>query len=254
VRVGLWDRYGGASSSGWIRWILEQFEFPFERVYAPTLDAGHLERRYDVLILADEAIPARAAREQDTDAGEYRDTLGTMTWQRTVPQLEAFVQNGGTLIAIGDSTIVAESLGVHVASALVERAGDGTMRPLPRDRFSIPGSVLRMAVDNTGPLGYGFEREVDVMFDGSPVFRIAGGATANARRVAWFASAKPLRSGWALGQQHLTGGAAVVEARVGQGRVLLFGPEITFRAQSHATFKFLFNGIHYSRAEAVSLE
>jgi len=30
--------------------------------------------------------------------------------------------------------------------------------------------------------------------------------------------------------------------------VLVFGPEITYRAQSHGTFKFLFNGILYSRA------
>jgi hypothetical protein len=27
--------------------------------------------------------------------------------------------------------------------------------------------------------------------------------------------------------------------------VLLFGPEITFRAQAHGTFKFLFNAIYY---------
>ncbi|KAK0358345.1 hypothetical protein LTR94_035779, partial [Friedmanniomyces endolithicus] len=30
VRIGLVDRYGGAMSSGWTRWLLEQFEFPFE--------------------------------------------------------------------------------------------------------------------------------------------------------------------------------------------------------------------------------
>ncbi len=29
VRVGLWDRYGGSMPSGWTRWLLEQFEFPF---------------------------------------------------------------------------------------------------------------------------------------------------------------------------------------------------------------------------------
>jgi hypothetical protein len=30
--------------------------------------------------------------------------------------------------------------------------------------------------------------------------------------------------------------------------VLVFGPEVTFRAQSHGTFKFLFNGIYYGKA------
>jgi hypothetical protein len=37
---------------------------------------------------------------------------------------------------------------------------------------------------------------------------------------------------------------AVVDASVGKGKLFLFGPEITFRAQPHATFKFLFNGIY----------
>ncbi|MGH8249061.1 MAG: M14 family metallopeptidase, partial [Gammaproteobacteria bacterium] len=40
-RVGLWDQYGGSMDSGWARWILEQFEFTFERVFAPALDSGH---------------------------------------------------------------------------------------------------------------------------------------------------------------------------------------------------------------------
>ena len=60
----------------------------------------------------------------------------------------------------------------------------------------------------------------------------------------------PLRSGWAWGQHYLEGGAAAVEATVGKGKVFLFGPEITFRAQPHGTFKFLFNGIYYGTVDA----
>ncbi len=32
--------------------------------------------------------------------------------------------------------------------------------------------------------------------------------------------------------------------------MLLFGPEITFRGQPQGTFKFLFNSIYYSTAQA----
>ena len=42
---------------GWTRWILEQFEFPFNRVFAPELDAGNLNAKYDALIFVDGAIP-----------------------------------------------------------------------------------------------------------------------------------------------------------------------------------------------------
>ena len=40
----------------------------------------------------------------------------------------------------------------------------------------------------------------------------------------------------------------MAEAHVGKGKLFLFGPEITFRAQPHGTFKFLFNGIYYGPA------
>ena len=67
-------------------------------------------------------------------------------------------------------------------------------------------------------------------------------------RSAWFDSKTALRSGWAWGQHYLDGGTAAVEAKVGKGHVFLFGPEITFRAQPHGTFKFLFNSIFYGTA------
>jgi hypothetical protein len=60
--------------------------------------------------------------------------------------------------------------------------------------------------------------------------------------------ANPLQSGWAWGQQYLQGGTAVAEASVGEGKVILLGPEVTFRGQPHATFKFLFNGVYYGSA------
>ena len=83
-----------------------------------------------------------------------------------------------------------------------------------------------------------------VMFDQSPVFRLLPDAAARGiRPVAWFATASPLRSGWAWGQTYLEGGVAAIEAKVGRGTLYLFGPEITFRAQPHGTFRFLFNAI-----------
>jgi hypothetical protein len=250
VRVGLWDRYGGASGSGWARWILERYEFTFERVYAQALDAGALRSRYDVLILTDEAVPGRPRPPAAEVPPEYLATTGTITTERTIPRLKQFVEDGGTLILIGDSTSIAASLGVPVASGLVDRRSDGSTRPLGPERFYVPGAVMSASVDNTTPLGYGFEPAVDVMFDKSPVFRLSPGPSA-ASRVAWFSSPTPLRSGWAWGQAHLEGGVAVADARVGRGRVLLFGPEIVFRAQAHGTFKFLFNGIFYSSAQPV---
>ncbi|MEO6214260.1 MAG: peptidase, partial [Vicinamibacterales bacterium] len=249
-RVGLWDQYGGSMPAGWTRWILEQFEFPFSRVFAQELDAGNLNARYDVLIFVDGAIPAVAAGGRGGRGGgpeltaadvpaEYRTHLGRMTADRTIPNLRAFVEAGGTIVTIGSS---AENLAAHftlpIEDHLVE---DG--KPLPRSKYFVPGSVLTATVDIRHPVAAGMEPRTDFFFDNSPVFRIRPGAEDSVRAIATFDTDAPLHSGWAWGQRYLKGGVIAAEARVGKGRVLLFGPEILQRAQPHGTFKLLFNAI-----------
>ena len=220
VRIGLADVDGGSVPSGWTRWLLERYEFPFTVVDPRKLDAARLAASYDVLILPDDVMAER------------------------MPALKPFVEQGGTVVAIGASTSVAILFGLPVSR----------MPVLPPEKYYIPGSLLRVSVDNTSPLGYGFEQEVDVFFDNSPVFRLdADAASRGVTPVAWFASPTPLRSGWAWGQSYLNGTVAVIDAAMGKGRVLLFGPQVAFRAQSHGTFKFLFNGIYYGSATPVRL-
>jgi hypothetical protein len=114
VRIGLWDVYGGSMPSGWTRWLLEQFEFPFEVVFAKTLDAGNLASRFDVLIFVDGAIPMRDATGGGQPApesipAEYRDWLGRVSVTTTVPALRQFVEAGGTLLAIGQHPLASTS-------------------------------------------------------------------------------------------------------------------------------------------------
>jgi hypothetical protein len=254
-RIGLWDQYGGSMPSGWTRWILEQFRFPFRRVFAPELDAGNLAARYDVLVFVDGALPGTAGGRRGNSGGgtldeppdlpaEYKGHFGRVTTERTMPQLEAFVRDGGTVVAIGTSAVnLAEYLKLPVSDHLVENG-----QPLPRTTFYVPGSVLSVRVDSTQSAAFGMPSRADVFFDASPVFRLAPDAAARgATPVAWFDSPEPLRSGWALGQQYLERGVAAVDARVGKGRVLLYGPQVTQRAQPHGTFKLLFNGLVTAR-------
>ncbi|MFQ5742091.1 MAG: M14 metallopeptidase family protein [Acidobacteriota bacterium] len=263
VRIGLWDRYGGSIPSGWTRWLLEQFEFPYEVVYPPTLDAGNLSSRYDVLIFDSGAIPQSdnlsqgrfrrggAPPEPAEIPPEYRDRLGSTTISKTVPQLRQFLEDGGTVVAIGSSTSIAAHLGLPIENALLERLPDGTVRPLPREKYYVPGSVLEVHVDNHNPLAYGMSDRAEVFFRNSPVFKLRPNAAASGvNPVAWFGD-KPLRSGWAWGEGYLEDGVAAIAATVGRGKLFLFGPEIDFRAQPHGTFKLLFNGIYLSTAQAV---
>ncbi len=260
-KIGLWDQYGGSMASGWVRWLLEQFEFPFEVVYPPEFDKGGIRAKYDVLIFVDRAIPKSDQEPPDQYGSfpqpkpesvppEYRNRLGKITLSKTIPQLKIFLQEGGTILAIGSSTCLGFHLDLPLADALVEKQKDGTEKLLPKEKYYVPGSIFRAQVDNKHPLAYGLSSFVDVFFKDSPVFRLSPEAPLRGvRAVSWFGQGNLLRSGWAWGEYFLKEGILVIEATVGKGKLFLFGPEITFRAQPHGTFKFLFNGIFYGGAE-----
>lgn len=255
VRIGLWDRYGGSMPSGWTRWLLEQFEFPFTVVYPPELDKGNLHERFDVLIFPDGAIAGGAGKQGGFGQGgfggklnelsipeEYRGRRGEVSRDKTLPKLREFLDGGGTILTVGSATALGRQLGLPLINHLDMPDEDGKEKPLSRQKFFVPSSVLRVRVDRAQPLAWGMAEEADVMFANSPTFRLAKDAK-GLERVAWFDSKAPLRSGWAFGQDYLEGGVAIADARVGQGRLVLYGPQITFRGQSHGTFKLLFNGI-----------
>jgi len=260
VRIGLWDQYGGSMPSGWTRWLFEQFEFPFEVVYPQTLDAGNLNAKFDVLVFVDGAIPARdgggggggfgGQPPAESIPAEFRGWLGRVTVAKTVPELKKFAENGGTIVTIGSSTTLGYHFGLPIKSALVEIV-NGAERPLPREKFYVPGSILEARIDNTNPLAFGMDDHAFVFYDESPAFRLLPQATMKGvKPIAWYASPSPLRSGWAWGQQYLDQAVSIIDAPVGKGHVVLFGNEVNWRAQPHGTFKLLFNSIFYGSASA----
>jgi hypothetical protein len=270
TRIGLYDQYGGNMPSGWLRWELEQFEFPFEVVYPQTLDAGDLIKKFDVLIFTDGAFRAVGGGRGGAGGGaggggrggaanippipqEYLSHQGRISAETTIPQIKKFLDAGGSIVTVGSSTSMAQLLGVPVTNALVEKNVDGREVSIPREKFYIPGSLMRVTIDNTDPLAYGMPKTADVDFDSSPVFHIGSSDTVKPVNVAWYAGKETLDSGWALGQAYLDGGTAVAEANVGQGKVFVIGPEVTFRGQPHGTFKLLFNGLFYGNATATTL-
>ncbi|HTI90134.1 MAG TPA: M14 metallopeptidase family protein [Puia sp.] len=258
ARIALWDAYGGSIPSGWVRFIMEQYHFPIDIIYTKDIDTGSLRSKYDVIIFVTGAIPAIAGAEGGRGGGfnrpepnpdslpaEYRSHLGRITPKKSIPQLEQFLKAGGHIVTIGSSTNLAYHLGLPVHDALVEMV-NGKERRLPNEKFYIPGSVLRISLDSTSQPAWGMKGEADVYFDESPVFHINPDAIANGsvRPIAWFPNDKPMRSGWAWGQAYLRDGVAAFVATVGQGKLYAFGPEITFRAQTHGTFKLLFNQLY----------
>lgn len=250
-RIGLYDYYGGSMPSGWVRWMMEQFGFDYKQVFPQEIDGGNLNANYDILLFIGPGMPGAGGgygggsqpKAEDIPE-EYRGMLGRLSVEKSIPQLKTFLENGGQVITVGAATSLAYHLDLPVSNALVEVI-DGKESNLPGDKYYIPGSVLEMNVDTSSAANYGMSEKAFVMFNNSPVFKLAPEAGLKGiKPLAWFGTEPPLRSGWAWGQQYLKNGVTAFEAPVGKGRLLVYGPEITFRAQSHGTFKMLFNGLY----------
>lgn len=260
VRVGLWDRYGGSMPSGWTRWILEKHEFTFNQVFVQEMDKGRLDRKYDALVFVQGAIPEKGKKatpnrfnrqpKAEEIPAEFRSTLGSVTEEKTIPQLSKFIEGGNAILTIGSSTRLANHFGLPVKNHLTGRTGE----PLGQDDFYIPPSILDMKVDSSLPVAYGVGERANAIYAGSPVFRFGADYDTNViKPIAWFDHDRPLQSGWAWGQERLFGGTSMVQAKVGKGKLFMFGPEILFRAQSQSNFQFFFNSLYLSKAKEVTL-
>lgn len=256
ARIALFDVYGGSMPSGWVRWMLEQYHFAFTVIFPQEVDAGGLKEKYDAILFIETGIPpvggsgsggySRRMPDPAELPEEYRHTVGQLTADRSIPRLREFLEQGGTIVTTGSSTSLAYHLGLPVRNALTEMV-DGKERPLSGEKFYVPGSVLRVRFNPGIDGAWGMTDSADVFFNNSPVFALKPEAQyQNVDVLAWFDRPDPLRSGWAWGQHYLENGVAAFKARVGKGCLYAYGPQITYRAQPHGTFKLLFNTLYRS--------
>ena len=122
---------------------------------------------YDTIILPDASYSSML---NGVRAGSLpAKYTGGMT-QAGVDNLKAFVQAGGTLVAINDAT----QLPIRAFSGFP--LTDVTAGVPSTDYYS-PGSILAGLVDNKNPLTWGMGDTADLYSDGSPAFSVNAGAT-----------------------------------------------------------------------------
>ncbi len=253
-RVALWDTYGGSMPSGWVRWIGEQYGFDLNLIFAPEIDGGNLKSKYDVIVFVGGAIPGVSQgggggfggnQSMANIPAEHQFRVGRITAENSIPALKEFLEAGGKIVTIGSSANLANHLNLPVSNALVEMV-NGREVPLANEKYYTPGSVLSSKTAVNHPANWGMEEYTDIYFARSPVFKLTAESIANGTitPLMWFDTATPLRSGWSWGESYLKDGVNAFEAKVGKGSLYVFGPEITFRAQAHGTFKLLFNQLY----------
>src|SRR2546425_4821647 len=143
--------------------------------------------------------------------------------------IREFATQGGRLVFLNRATGYAgEYLGVKAKNLL---EGVST-----RDYYA-PGSLLNVTLAAGNPLTLGLPNEIVIWCEQSPAWK------ADAAAVARYPDAQILASGWLLGEKLLAGRAALVNARLGQGHVILFGMRPQYRGQSYQAFKLFFNSL-----------
>ncbi|MFD1768244.1 M14 family metallopeptidase [Sphingobacterium suaedae] len=245
LRIGLWDNYGGSMQSGWLRFLLESFQYKHARFYSPDLNDQDLRQRFDVLILPAHAIPTDVQTNKTTEndsvpasiPAPYDTQWGRTSVRKALPRIKQFLEQGGRIITLGSSDALAQHLDLGVESALV----DSLQNPLSRSIFYTPGSVLTAKVNTQTAATWGYEEYADLYFNNNSVYRIIDKSITP---LVWFDAPRVLKSGWSWGERYLQDGVIAFEKNLGKGKLTVFTPDITFRAQTHGTFRLLFNQLY----------
>jgi len=249
-RVGLYKPWAASMDEGWTRFVLEQYGFEPRTLDNKTVRAGALAAAFDVIVLPDVAKEVIASGKPRREDGEMRyfaelppEYAGGLD-KEGAAALRQFVEAGGTLVAFsGACDYVLEELNLPVRNALAR------VKP---DEFAAPGSLLRVEVDPANPLAYGLPSSVAVFQDKAIAFdTVLPGAEMERWVIATYPAAQRdiLLSGWVNGADRLEKRAAAVATTFGKGKVVLLGFRPQHRAQTPATFPFVFNALYWSTAK-----
>ncbi len=227
-KIGLYKGNTGSMDEGWTRFVLDNYQIPFNSL--SDVDFRNDKLNYDAIILP--SISERAIV-NGLSVDNYPEELTGGITTDGVTNLKKFVENGGKLICFDDScALVIKTFDLPMKNAL-----DG----VKRSEFYGPGSIWKLDVDKNNPLTKGLPKETPAYFINSSAYEIAD--TSKVKSVAKYAENDLLLSGWILGEKYAAGKTAIAETNIGKGKVILFGFRPQHRGQTFGTFPFIFNAL-----------
>ncbi len=229
-RIGVYRSWVPAIDEGWTRWVLDQFGFAYQSLTNPEIEAGGLDKHFDVIVFPDETpreiergYPAGAMPEQ------YTGGLDSQADQA----LDRFAVSGGTLVFLNRSgRFAVKSLRLPVRDA----TGD-----LTQEEYYCPGSLLNVRIEKKSALGFGLPPAFTVWNEQSPVWEAA--EEPGVRLMLKYPASGVLASGWLLGESRIADLSPLAVVDRGAGHVVLFGMRPQYRGQSYLTFKLFFNAL-----------
>jgi hypothetical protein len=250
-RIAIYSQWSGTQNLGWYRLTFDKFGVPFDLIYKERVVQGKLRDQYDVILIAEQNLnkttvmapkAARPVPYKRTDKyrflgmyGETDDMTGGFG-QAGVDAFAAFLEAGGTIIAVGESARLPIEFGWARTVDKTPVPGLTAQRPLVQGEVVRPEHpVFYGYADKTVPLKYvgGTPFKVGVADEGNVLARYVGGDAA-------------VLSGLMVGADSLKGRPFAVDvpaAYRGKGRVIMFANNPIYRWQNHGEFNMVFNSI-----------
>ena len=251
LRIGIYQRYyGGNMDEGWTRWLLEQYNFPYKIIKDKDIQEGNLMEKIDLLILADDdpALILGESKEEIEKALSKR-------WKRPVilppippeymsgikkkgaEKMREFIEKGGILLTFNRSC--------EFAIETFKLPIQDVSKDLDPKKFFCPSTILNVNVNVNHPLCYGMPSKSQILFHNSMVLKILPTFNNDYYETPiTYPERDILKSGWLIGEEYLSRKPALINAKYGKGRIVLYAYRPQFRAWTHVTFKTLFNALY----------
>ena len=258
-------------NEGWVRFVLDQIGIPYTYMSDQELSRRGALDRFDVVLYphvrgsvqtllngrpkAGPPIPwKKTALTPNLGKLDETDDMRIGLGLEGAAALRRFVERGGLLVTEGGTSLLPVELGFNQTVTVSEPRG-----------FRAPGAVFRaQMVEKASPVLYGYQRETfPVYFNQAPLLSVSTRDTMNtreplidtaivseiermrARVILRFHSQADslLMSGLLVGGSDMAGKAAVIDAPVGRGHVVMFAIRPMWRYQTQGSFAMVLNAM-----------
>jgi hypothetical protein len=270
-RIALMHSWLETQNEGWVRYAFDQMGVPYKYISDQSLRRTGTLDEIDVVVfphvngtpnalvngrpMVGPPVPwKKSALTPNLDLWDQTDDIRPGMGLEGAAALRHFVERGGLLLTTGNSSTLPITLGFNATVSL-----------LTTTRLNARGSVIRVQPAPgaaLSPVLYGYESaSFPIYFSQAPIFNVTPKDTilAEGRDPAFAQQQERMRahvilrfhdkadsllvSGLLVAGDELAGKAAVVDAPVGSGHVVMFGIRPLWRWESQGSFALALNAI-----------
>jgi hypothetical protein len=251
-RVAVYSTWGATQNVGWVRYAFDQYKTPYDLIFKDEVRKGGLKQRYDVIIVPSQGrsarqlvfdIPMRGKPLPYTktaqsrflgDYGSSPDIRGGMGLEG-LQELRHFVEEGGTLITLGDSSAMPPEYGL---------APDVEGARTSKD-FYAPGPIVNARVTApANPIFYGYtETTIPVRWASTNTLYSLPERARGLVLMDFPGGAANVLSGLMTTPDEIKNRPALITEPLGKGRVLMFATNPVYRWQNFGEFRMLYNAL-----------